>query len=99
MYAVFSPTVKPFGDGFVERRLPNLRFSTYSELNGLLNAVTLPSDRDMCGMIIYDSKSAFLALSSSRPAFDHVVQDTLRQLAIALDRAFLASILWVPSHV
>ena len=98
--AVFSPTVEPPGvDGWAGRRLPDSSSSTYCELHGLLDAVTLLTEKRLNGVIICDSKSALLALSSSRPSHDHVVQDILCRLANARDNALVVSFLWVPSHV
>ncbi|XP_045123073.1 uncharacterized protein LOC123511337 [Portunus trituberculatus] len=57
--AVFSPTMEPpGGDGWVGRRLPNASSSTYCELNGLLDAVTILTERGLDGVIVCDSKSA-----------------------------------------
>lgn len=98
--AVFSPTVEPPGvDGWVGRRLPDFSSSTYCELNGLLDAVTLLTEKRLNGVIICDSMSALHALSSSRPSYDHVVQVILCRLANARDHALVVSFLWVPSHV
>ncbi|XP_045119171.1 uncharacterized protein LOC123509096 [Portunus trituberculatus] len=98
--AVFSSTVEPpRGDGWVGRRLPNASSSIYCELNGLLDAVTILTERGLDGVIVCDSKSALHALSSPRPAYDHVVRDILCRLATARDSALVVSFLWVPSHV
>ncbi len=86
-------------DGWIDRRLPDFSSSTYCELNGLLDAVTLLTERRLNGVIICDSKSALLALFSSRPTYDHVVQDILCRLANASDNSLVVSFLRVPSHV
>ncbi|XP_076035376.1 uncharacterized protein LOC143021653 [Oratosquilla oratoria] len=98
--AVFSPTLEPpGGDGWIGRRLPDTSSSTYCELNGLLDAVTLLTERRLNGVIICDSKSALHALSSPRPADNHIVRDILCRLAYAHDNTLVVSFLWVPSHV
>ncbi len=78
-------------DGWIDRRLPDFSSSTYCELNGLLDAVTLLTERRLNGVIISDSKSALLAVFSSRPTYDHVVQDILCGLANASDNSFVVS--------
>ncbi|XP_050709605.1 uncharacterized protein LOC126994322 [Eriocheir sinensis] len=50
--AVFSPNLEPPFGGWAGRRLPNSSSSTYCELHGLLDAVTLLSRSRLNGLII-----------------------------------------------
>ena len=84
--------------GAVGRRLPKSLSSTYCELDGLLDVVTLLNERGLNGLVICDSKSAMYALSSPRPAYDIVVQNILCRLASARDSALVVSFVWVPFH-
>jgi len=98
--AIFSPTMQPpVGNEWLGRRLPDSSSSTFCELNGLLDAVTLIVQRKVNGVIICDSKSALLALSSPRPVCARVVQEIRYQLAIAHDSSLIASLVWTPSHI
>jgi len=89
----------PVGNEWLGRRLPDSSSSTFCELNGLLDAVTLIVQRKVNGVIICDSKSALLALSSPRPVCARVVQEIRYQLAIAHDSSLIASLVWTPSHI
>ena len=92
--AMFSPTMEgPEGDGWVGRRIPNSSSSSYCELNGQLDAVTLLNERGLNGLIICDSKPALYTLSSPRPAYDKVVGNILFQLSSARDSALVVSFL------
>lgn len=64
-------------------RLPNSSSSTYCELHGLLEAITLLTRKRKNGLIICDSQSALPAISCPRPAHQHLVKQILRQLATA----------------
>lgn len=89
----------PRGDEWVGCWLPNSSSSTYCELQGLLDAVTLLNHVLVNGIVICDSQSALQALSSIRSACDHVVQKILYQLSIAKDNNIIVSFLWIPSHM
>ncbi|KAG0728461.1 hypothetical protein GWK47_032401 [Chionoecetes opilio] len=82
--AMFSPNMDPPGeDEWLGRRLPNSSSSIFSELHGILDAVTLLVQRQVNGVIVCDSQSALYSLSSPRPSCGRVVRDILCQLAIA----------------
>lgn len=49
-------------------------------------------------VIVCDSKSGLLALSSPRPVCGRVVQEIKYQLAIAHDTSLIAFLVWTPSH-
>ncbi|KAG0725045.1 hypothetical protein GWK47_039378 [Chionoecetes opilio] len=88
--AMFSPTMEPPGeDEWLGRRLPNSSTSTFCELHGILDAVTLLFQRRVNGVIVCDSQSALSALSSPRPSCGRVVRDILYQLAIAHDASIV----------
>lgn len=90
--AVYSPTMEPpRGDEWVGRRLPNSSSSTYCELQGLLDAVTLLNHILVNGIVVCDSQ----ALSS---VCDHVVHKILYQISIAKDNNIIVCFLWIPSH-
>lgn len=98
--AMFSKTINPPEDnGWVGRRLPNSSSSTYCELNGILDAVTLLNDRKLNGLIICDSKTALHAIAAPRSAYESVVQNILEKLANARDNALSIRFIWIPSHV
>ena len=73
--AVFSPDTDLPPGGWVGSRLPDSSCSTFCELYGILDAVSLLSQRGLSGVVIIlcDSKSALLALSSAKPTCPHVV--------------------------
>lgn len=98
--AVFSATIDPPGGGrWTGRRLANASSSTYCELNGLLDAVTLLTQERLNGVIVCDSQSALHALSSPRPVCLSVVNRILNQLAMARDYSLVIVFVWIPSHV
>ena len=97
--AIFSPTIEPVGGEWLGRRLPNSSSSTYCELHGILDAITLLVRRSVNGVIICDSQSALHSLSSPRPSCDRVVQDILHHLAFAHDASLVVSFVWTPSHI
>lgn len=65
---VFSPTMEPPNGGRVGRRLLHWSGSTYYDLHGLLDAVTLIRHTKCNGLDICASQSAFRALCSPKPA-------------------------------
>ena len=98
--AIFSSTIEPpLADGWIGRRLPNSSSSTFCELHGILDAVTLLVQRRMNGVIVCDSQAALLALSAPRPSCSNVVAAILRQLASARDASLIVSLVWTPSHI
>ena len=97
--AVFSPSMDPPQGGWVGRRLPNSSSSTYCELHGLLDAVTLLTQSRGTGLIMCDSQPALRALSSPSPAHQHVVTRILRQLATASVNSQVVHFIWIPSHI
>ncbi|XP_068210351.1 uncharacterized protein [Palaemon carinicauda] len=97
--AMFSPTLESPEGGWHGRRLPNLSSSTYCELQGIWDAVTLPVRRNVKGLVICDSESALQALTSSRPSCGRVVRDILCQLAAAYNASLVMSFMWMPSHI
>ena len=97
--AVFSPSMEPPQGGWVGRRLPNSSSSTYCELHGLLDAVTLLTQTRATGLIMCDSQPAIRALSSPSPAHQQVVTLILRQLTTALVNSQVVHFLWIPSHI
>ncbi|KAG0714003.1 hypothetical protein GWK47_014959 [Chionoecetes opilio] len=96
--AVFSPDVDPPPDGWVGRRLPVSASSTFCELYGILDAVSLLSQRGLNGLVICDSQSALQALSSPKPTC-HLVSRILSFLSLVRLRALQIIFLWIPSHV
>ncbi|XP_066948657.1 uncharacterized protein [Macrobrachium rosenbergii] len=97
--AMFSPTLESPEGGWHGRRLPNSSSSTYCELQGIWDAVTLLVRRNVNGLVICDSKSALQALTSSRPSCGRVVRDILCQLAAAYNASLVLSFMWMPSHI
>ena len=97
--AVFSSSLEPPREGWTGRRLPNSSSSTYCELHGLLDAVTLLTQARNNGLIICDSQPALRALTSHKPAYQHLVTQILRQLATAHARSLVIHFLWIPSHI
>ncbi len=98
--AMFSPTLEPPVEGeWLGHRLPNSSSSTFCELHGILDAVTLLVRRRVNGVIVCDSQSALHALSATRPSCSRVVQDILCQLAIARDAFLVVTFVWTPSHI
>ncbi|KAG0719732.1 hypothetical protein GWK47_007122 [Chionoecetes opilio] len=97
---MFSPTMEPPGeDEWLGRRLSNSSSSTFCELHGILDAVTLLVQRRVNGVIVCDSQPALYALSSPRPSCGRVVRDILCQLAIAHDASLVVFFVWTPSHI
>ena len=97
--AVFSLDTDPPPGGWVGRRLPNSSSSTYCELYGVLDAVSLLCQRGISGAVICDSQSALQALSSSHPAYRSVVHRILCFLALMCERGLTAQFIWIPSHI
>ena len=98
--AMYSPTMEPpVEDGWIGRRLPNSSSSTFCELHGILDAVTLLVRRRVNGVVVCDSQSALHSLSSPRPSCSRVVKDILCQLAAAYDASLSMSFVWTPSHI
>ncbi|XP_066974195.1 uncharacterized protein [Macrobrachium rosenbergii] len=97
--AVFSPTLEPPQEGWTGRRLSKSSSSTYCELHGLLDAVTLITQTRNNGLIICDSQSALQALSSHKPAYHGLVTQILRKLDTANMSSLVVHFLWIPSHV
>lgn len=97
--AVFSPSLEPLQEGWTGRRLPNASSSTYCELHGLLDAVTLLTRTNNNGLVICDSQTALRALTSHQPAYQHLVTQILRQLATAHESSLVIHFLWIPSHI
>ena len=97
--AVFSPDTDPPPGGWVGRRLPDSSSSTFCELYGILDAVSLLSQRGLSGVVICDSKSALLALSSAKPTCRQVVLRILSFLALLQGRDLKVKFLWIPSHI
>ena len=97
--AVFSPDTDPPPGGWVGRRLPVSSSSTFCELYGILDAVSLLSQRGLSGVVICDSKSALQALTSAKPKCRHVVHRILSFLALIKDRGLKVKFLWIPSHI
>ncbi|XP_068232367.1 uncharacterized protein [Palaemon carinicauda] len=97
--AMFSPTLESPEGVWHGRRLPNSSSSTYCELQGIWNAVTLLVRRNVNGLVICDSKSALQALTSSRPSCGRFVRDILCQLAAAYNASLVLSFMWMPSHI
>ena len=82
--AMFCPTMEPpAGDEWLGRRLPDSSSSTFCELHGILDAVTLLVRRKENGIIICDSQPALHALSSLGTSRGRVVRDILCQLGTA----------------
>ena len=96
--AVFSPEVEPPPGGWVGRRLASPASSTYCELYGVLDAVSLLCQRGLHGLVICDSKPAIQALSLPKPK-DAVVKKILSFLALSQRRAIIIKFLWIPSHI
>ncbi|XP_076069782.1 uncharacterized protein LOC143041660 [Oratosquilla oratoria] len=97
--AVYSPSIEPPLGGWAGRRLPNSSSSTYCELHGLLDAVTLLTRTGENGLIICDSQSALRALSSTKPEHQQVVTQIMPQLATTHENSQMAHFLWIPSHI
>ena len=97
--AVFSPSLEAPEGGWVGRRLPGSSSSTYCELQGLLDAVTLLTRTGTSGLVLCDCQPALQALSSPGPAHQHVVSRILYQLAEADVQSLVIHFLWIPSHV
>ncbi|XP_076036221.1 uncharacterized protein LOC143022108 isoform X1 [Oratosquilla oratoria] len=97
--AVYSPNIEPPLGGWAGRRLPNSSSSTYCELHGLLDAVTLLTRTGENGLIICDSQSALRALSSTKPEHQQVVTQIMRQLATTHENSQRVHFLWIPSHI
>ncbi|XP_076057288.1 uncharacterized protein LOC143034828 [Oratosquilla oratoria] len=97
--AVYSPSIEPPLGGWAGRRLPNSSSSTYCELHGLLDAVTLLTRTGENGLIICDSQSALRALSSTKPEHQQVVTQIMRQLATTHENSQMVHFLWIPSHI
>lgn len=96
--AIFSPEIQPPPGGWVGRRLTSPASSTYCELHGILDAVSLLCQRGLHGLVICDSKSALQALSSPKP-LDVIVPKILSFLALCHRRALVIQFLWIPSHI
>ena len=96
--AVFSPDMDPPEGGWVGRRLPNCSSSTFCELQGVLDAVTLLCQRGLNGVVICDSQSALQSILSPRPSF-LLAKQILALLSSARDRSLVITFLWIPSHV
>ena len=98
--AMYSPSIEPpVEGGWIGRRLPNSSSSTFCELQGILDAVTLLVHRRLSGVVVCDSQSALHSLSSPRPSCGRVVQDIFYQLAAAHDVSLAVSFVWTPSHI
>ncbi|XP_068229750.1 uncharacterized protein [Palaemon carinicauda] len=97
--AMFSPTLESSEGGWDGRRLPNSSSSTYCELQGIWDAVTLLVRRNVNGLVICDSKFALQALTSSRPSCGRVVRDILCQLTAAYNASLVLSFMWMPSDI
>lgn len=97
--AVFSPSLEPPQAGWAGRRLPNSSSSTYCELHGLLDAVTLLTRTGSSGLVLCDSQPALQALTSPRPAYPHLVTRILSQLVTAHASSLVVHFLWIPSHI
>ncbi|XP_063858328.1 uncharacterized protein LOC135099751 [Scylla paramamosain] len=97
--AVYSPDAAPPAEGWVGRRLPAQSSSTFCELHGILDAVSLLCERRLNGVVICDSQAALHALSSPNPVCRHLVNRILTALALAHDRLLVIRFLWIPSHV
>ena len=97
--AVFSPSLETPREGWTGRRLPNSSSSTYCELHGLLDALTLLTRTRNNGLILCDSQPALRALTSHKPAHQHLVTRILRQLAAAQASSLVVHFLWIPSHI
>ena len=97
--AVFSPSLEAPEGGWVGRRLPDSSSSTYCELRGLLDAVTLLLRAGTSGLVVCDCQPAIQALSSPGPVYQHVVHQILSRLAEADVRSQVIHFLWVPSHI
>ncbi len=94
------PTMEPpVGDEWLGRRLPDSSSSTFCELHGILDAVTLLVRQRKNGIIICDSQSALHALSSLGASCGRVVRNILCQLAAARDSSLALSFVWTPSHI
>ena len=98
-YALYSPTMKPPEGGWVGHRLPDSSSSTYCELHGILKAVDVLNQRQLNGIVICDSQSALLAISSPQPSYCSVVQQIQRQLIAAEENSIVVKFIWIPSHV
>ena len=98
--AVYSTTLPPpTQGGWIGRRLPNSSTSTFCELHGVLDAVSLLVQRSLNGVIVCDSQLALHSLSSPTPSSGRVVQDILRHLALARDASLTIAFVWTPSHI
>ncbi|XP_063861761.1 uncharacterized protein LOC135101552 [Scylla paramamosain] len=97
--AVFSPDAAPPAEGWVGRRLPAQSSSTFCEMHGILDAVSLLCERRLNGVVIWDSQAALHALSSPNPVCRLLVNRILTALALAHDRLLVIRFLWIPSHV
>ncbi|XP_068213220.1 uncharacterized protein [Palaemon carinicauda] len=95
---MFSPTLESPEGGWHGRRLSNSSSSTYCELQGTCDAVTLLV-RNVTGLVICDFKSALQPLTSSRPSCGRVVRDTLCQLAATYNASLVLFFMWMPSHI
>lgn len=97
--AIFSPDAVPSAEGWVGRRLPAHSSSTFCELHGVLDAVSLLCQRSLNGVVVCDSQAALHALSSTSPVCRHLVNRILTGLALAHDRSLVIKFIWIPSHV
>lgn len=76
--------------------LPNFSSSTYCELCGILDAVSLLSQRGLSAVVICDSQAPLKALSSVSPTCTEAVSQILSCLALA---NIILKFVWVPSHI
>ncbi|MPC53204.1 hypothetical protein E2C01_047092 [Portunus trituberculatus] len=98
--AVYSTTMPhPAQEGWIGRRLPNSSASTFCELHGILDAVSLLVRRSLNGVVVCDSQSALHSLSSPTPSYGRVAQDILRHLALPHDASLAIAFVWTPSHI
>ncbi|KAG7164413.1 hypothetical protein Hamer_G003612 [Homarus americanus] len=86
---LFSPDVDPPAEGWVGCKLPNWSISTYSDLQGLLEAVDLLLQRRLNGVIVCDSQSALQALFSPKPLCLPLIQHMLSLIALAHDNSLV----------
>ena len=97
--AVFSPNTEPPEEGWVGRRLPAHSSSTFSELHGVLDAVSLLCQRSLNGVVICDSQATLHTLTSASRVCRHLVNRILTDLTLAHDRSLVIKFVWIPSHV
>lgn len=93
--ATFSPDTQPPEEGWIGSRLPAHSSSTFCELQGVSDAVSLLCQRILNGIVICDSQAALHGLTSPSTVSSSGEQNLDRPDS-AHDRSLVIKFVWIP---